>query len=344
MIVEESFLASKSLTPHPQDKILRRKLTKKPMVQHCVERSNKCREILHYLTIDGRHSVMSNLEMIYQDATTENVLTYAENLEDLVSNIMYPIYSKRFSDRMKLVKPDHDAFKITTFKECKKYGQDCLVALKLLKSALKTFYRTYHVLNQEFDGTMSSSRYNWEKYYGTLVANTNFQFDDSYEEMWNLMKTSNFDPLFADSQLDVSSTRLQKDLVKLLESMMASNNISLPDFLGLTGYNDVFTIEHFNYQNNGGLEQNCSALKEPVRATCQHFGILKKLHPLLSLDPLYLEKTPCNLGVYLEKWVEYLDNMKQFSNDGSTDSAEGKTFKVVTVCIRCYELPHVIKT
>ena len=311
--VQESFFTSNSSNTDCYDRIL----------QYCVERDKKCREILQYLTIDGRHSAMSNLEIIYQDATTQHPFTYADNFDDLITNIIYPIYSKRFSERIKLITKDQDAC------DCSKYGQNCLVALTLLESTLKTFYRTYHVLNKEFDDSISTPPFNWENYYGTLVANINFQFDNTYEEMWHLMKTSNLKYFPLESQVGVSSTQLHKDLVKLLESMIPSHNISLLDFLGLAGYNDEFRLEHSHDEHDSDLEKDCSAFNETFRSTCKHFNILKSLHPLLSMDPIYMEKPPCDLGVYLDKWTKYLDNLKQFSDMDSKNHDSGKEFIIL---------------
>ena len=321
MTVQDKFFTSKSRNTLPQDRIQ----------QECVEKSKECRKILQYLTIDGRHSILSNLEIIYQDVTTQNAFTYAESFNGLVSNIIYPIYSKRFSKRINFFKSDHDAFKISSINECLKYGQDCLVALTLFGSTLKTFYGTYHVLNKEFDGSMSSSLFNWETYYGTLVANTNFRFDITYEEMWNLMKISKFESVSMNTEVDVSSTRLQKDLVELLETILPSNNISLPDFLALIGYNDVFTLGNSNGQDERDFEKNCSAFKDRFHSSYKNFHILKELYPLLSIDPFHMQKAPCDLGIYFEKWIEYLSNLKQFSNIDSTNSAKGKISKFIAM-------------
>ena len=302
IVVQDSFFASKSSG-----------VTFQHLRLHILKNA-ETRKILQYLTADGRHSAMSNLDIIYQDALTRNPSTYVENFDDLVGKITDPIYSNRFSWRRDRFGESHEAFRIETLDDCSKYGPDCMTALALLESTLKMFYRVFSVLNKEFDRSMASSNITWERYYGTMIANMNFQFDVNYEETWKLMKTLDIEspPL---AHVDIPASHLQNDLVRLLDLFVPSNNISLPDFLGLMGYSNEFGMKNYTLQNNAEFENDtdCSAFDKSFRATCRKLNVFKDLHPLPTLDPLNMDRTPCDLGKYLEKWIEYWNSLKAYS-------------------------------
>ena len=333
MLVQDGFFTCNSWSIKPRDQL---EYHNKRMATYCLENSAKCRSIIQYLTADGRHSTLANLDIIYQDAMTQSPLRYAKDFDELVSNIVYPIYLKRFSERIGRFEQSHTAFKISTVKGCSEYGLDCLVAFNFVESTLNTFYRIFHVLNKEFDTSMPSSIFDWERHYGTTVANMNFQFDRNYEENWQLLKTSTIESLFH-AQIDVASAQLQNDLVQLLDSVMPSYNISLTDVLGLIGYSNSLTLNEevalgkdthcFEFDNNKtGIENEtvCALFDESFRSTCRNIKVLKDLHPLQGLDPLNIESPPCDLGIYAEKWNEYLRSLKVSLNIDSANSINGK--------------------
>jgi hypothetical protein len=269
---------------------------------------------------------MSTLEIIYQEAMMQNSLTYAENFDELVSKIVYPIYSKRFSGRIRRFSRSHRAFRITTVKGCEEYGPECSIALNLLESTMNKFYSIFHVLNKQFEGSISSSLFDWERYYGTLVASVNSEFDGNYERMWQSLKIQKTESPILTLQVGVAFAKLQNDLKKLLDTMIPSNNISLTDFLGLTGYSNALSLGNFQTKNQAKRERDnsCMEFDESFRPTCRNLKILRDLYPLPSLDLFLTEKTTCDLAIYLENWIKYLDTLKELSDVDSKQIDKGK--------------------
>ena len=97
-----------------------------------------------------------------------------------------------------------------------------------------------------------------------MIANMNFQFDVNYEDTWESMKMSKIKfPFSAD--VDIAASRLQNDLVKLLDLVLPSNNISLVDFLGLMGYSNEFSMKNFTLTNKAELNESymdCTAFDD----------------------------------------------------------------------------------
>ena len=284
------------------------------------------------MAADGRHSAISSLNIIFQDALKQNSSTFAQNFDDLVSHIIRPVYSNRFSRRVnrfksywkETFKDTHKAFKIKNLDDCNKYGPDCITALALFESTFKMFYCVFNILNKEFDSSMTSSDITWERYYGTMIANMNFQFDLKYEETWKMIKMSKIEsPVLA--QLDVAASHLQNDLVRLLDLVVPSTDISLVDFLGLMGYSNQINMKNFTLQTNTPLENDtvCLEFDDHFGAAPRQLNILNDLHPLPTLDPMIMEAAPCELGIYLAKWIEYLNTLKNLAKSDS--ASEGNS-------------------
>ena len=318
--MKDSFFVPNSRNVHPQFRNLQGNDVSMGIRQYCIEESQKCRDILLYLIIDGRHSTVTNLEIIYQEAMTQSFFAYADNFDELVNEIVYPIYSKRFSGRIGRFSRSHRAFRITTAKKCEEYGPECSTVLNHLESTMKRFYSIFHVLNNEFDGSMSSHFFNWERYYGTLVASMNSEFDGNYERMWKSLNSPKTESQVLITQTDVAFDKLQNDLIKLLGTVIPSNNISLTDFLGLIGYNNALKTK-----NNAKRERdnNCMTFVESFRPTCMNLNILRDLYPLPSLDPLRMGKSTCDLGIYLENWIKYLNDLEELSKVNSKTIGKG---------------------
>ena len=168
---------------------------------------------------------------------------------------------------------------------------------------------------------MYSSQFDWDRYYGTLVANMNFQLDKDYEQFWHALKTSDCSETFLKHtmfQTNVGSSQLQNDLVRLLDIIIPSQNISLTDVLGLLGYSNSFEVNEIELKtdvsNVNGID--CSTFDASFQSTCRNIESMNVLHPLHGLDPMHLKRTACNLGLYFERWNEYLLNLGNITNLG----------------------------
>ena len=157
---------------------------------------------------------------------------------------------------------------------------------------------------------MPPSQLDWDRYYGTLVANMNSQLDMEYEQFWHALRTSKLNQTLINSttfQINTASLQLQNDLVGLLDTIISSQNISLTDVLGLLGYGNIFEINNMKSKTEVSNVNNikCSSFDESFQSTCKSLKSLNILHPLHGFDPMHIKRTTCDLGRYLEHWNEY---------------------------------------
>ena len=104
----------------------------------------------------------------------------------------------------------------------------------------------------------------------------------------------------------------------MLDAIIPSQNISLTDVLGLLGYSNSFEVNEIKLKtevsNVNGID--CSNFDESFQSTCRNVDPINILHPLHGFDPIHLKRTACNLGLYFERWNEYLLNLGNITNSG----------------------------
>lgn len=269
-----------------------------------------------YLTLDGRFSAKANIRIIYQDAMEHFGQTFTANFDELIELVIYPTFINRFSSKFSLPQNDtsnryQKALKIANEQDCLEYGHDCTVALNTLSNALIKCYRIFSVLNEEFGPSVYSSTFDWERYYGTLVANMNFLLSNEYEQFWHSLKTSKVNLRLRSqkkSLVNVASLQLQNDLTQLLDAIVPSQNLSLTDILGLLGYSNTFKVSGMISETEASSAKriDCSAFDKSFGSTCRNLKFIDKLYPLHGFDPLYVKKSSCDLGLYVEQWKHYL--------------------------------------
>ena len=270
---------------------------------HCIEASSKCRKVLHFLALDGRFSIMANIQLLHQDAMTEHYSKYTVTFDNLIDEVVYPIFVKRFLRKSNKILEDASKWnrrilEIKTEQECKNNGPDCIVAQDRLDATLNNFFRKFGILNLEYGSSIAPAPLDWERYYGTMVASMNFHLDMDYELFWHSLGASDWNPAMLKSPMtkaNVASTQLQSDLVGLLNLVIPSQNTSFTDVLGLLGYSSIF----------GELNGNSSNL-----------GSLANLLPLYGFDHPHSKKTGCDLGQHLRRWNQYIQILGNIVNNG----------------------------
>ena len=298
---------------------------KNALKYHCIEANEKCKEVLLFLTLNGRFSVMVNLHFFYQDAMTDFAEFSIKNFDDLIDQIIYPIFQKRFSSknsllRMTSVGQSIDS-EIKTNEDCVSYGSDCTVSVDHFIDTLADFYGKFAVINKEFEASSSKTFFKLERYYGTLIANLNFQLDMDYEQAWHLLKSSKTDVSSLNGKANVASSQLQNDLSLLLDSIMPASNISLTDLIGLLGYSRSFDISDLSPTTTVPkiTLQNFSASQATKEPKLRQYEFLNNLHPLHGFDPMHTADVPCDLEMYLEHWRHFLETFnKMRKNDKLT--------------------------
>ena len=193
---------------------------------HCIELNIGCRKILWYLILDGRFNVKSNTQVFYREAKTNFAHISVENFDEMIQKIVRPIFSKRFSTKNSiLIENNNSSYSIVNLVKsedsCLLYGPKCHVALRALNEMLNKIFRNVFVLNKDLrpeNGTLNSRR---ERYYGTMLANSNF--DHSLDIVHGYQKSP-------------ETFQLHNDLTKLFGIIFPTQNLSLVQFLGILGY------------------------------------------------------------------------------------------------------------
>jgi len=242
---------------------------------YCLKANNKCRKILWFLSLDGRFSAKSNIEVIYHEAMTLYNSKFVGSFDELIDEIIYPIFFKKFSKKYEFLRRNsmnryREIEKINSKRKCVLDGPNCYGALNGMNRLLNKFFRKFSVLNKEFDPRIPSSAFGAERHYGTLLANINFLLEENR---------------FNGNQPNVGSFQIQNDLTKLLQAVMPSPNISLFEFLGLLGYGDVFSPKNIDSKT------------------------------VLTTNTIQPEKVPCDTGQLLQDWnAFYLSLLKKLED------------------------------
>ena len=300
---------------------------------------------------------MGNIELIHQEAMVLYEKTFVKTFDILINQIVYPIFTKRFSLKWALLLnntfnrdlavqeyPDiRDIRNIITLEDCENFGLNCTVSLNRLDDTLNKFYRKFAILNKEYDSSIYSSQVNSDRYYGTLVANMNFQLDMDYEQLWHALKTSEHTqtlPTRTMFQTNVASFQLQNDLVRLLDNIISSQNISLTDALGLLGYDNIFGVNNMKSKTeiSNGNELNCST---HVQSACRNSASANILHPLHGFDPMHMRRTACDLELYFERWNKYLQILDSTTNNVTPGSLDHNSAAQPCASIESESTPEV---
>ena len=156
---------------------------------HYCMKNEKCRKIVHFLTLSGKHNVRANIEVMYQDAIMSYGNSHVKTFDEIVDDVLYQVFEKRFANKDMYLKNttfvnvfgtktinDKSSYKriekvkaIIDEEDCLNDGPDCTTAILILDSTLNRLYRVLAVLNK---GNLASNRN-----YGTLMANVISELD-----------------------------------------------------------------------------------------------------------------------------------------------------------------------
>ena len=62
-------------------------------------KNEKCRRIIHFLTLSGKHDVVANTQIMYQEAIISYGNIHVESFKELVDEVLYKIFEKRFENK-----------------------------------------------------------------------------------------------------------------------------------------------------------------------------------------------------------------------------------------------------
>lgn len=290
----------------------------KSLGHYCIE-NKRCKEIIHFLTLCGKHNVGANVEMLYQDALITHGNVYVETFAKMVDEVLYPIFVKRF--RLKNLFMENNTF-ISVFGAEKiddtpsyklkemikrtgngwlKDSPDYATAITIFDDAMNRLYRVLSVLNHGNDS--------WS--YGTLVANVISELDPNAKESTHEKKA-----------IIVAFSRLQKDLENLLHQIVPVNNLSLTSFFELLGYDDNFLMSIESNSTTSNTDSTGQCLAENSEDVETQHGLGKEESYNLESN---FESKACSFESLKQKWNKLdLNHLYQkATNDDDID--EGMT-------------------
>ena len=112
--------------------------------------------ILWFLTINSRFDANSYIQIIHQEAMKVFGRQYVKSFDDLIDQVLYPIFLRRFSEKESFYKNNMQSkyskvIRVTTERKCKIHGSDCITALRNLDGLLNKFHRIFSVLNKDLE-------------------------------------------------------------------------------------------------------------------------------------------------------------------------------------------------
>ena len=203
---------------------------------YCMKNEN-CRKIVHFLTLSGKHNVVANTEILYQDTISSFGDIHVKTFDEIVDQVLYKIFEKRFENK-------NDYMKNTTFisvfgyedisrkpsykriqkvnsilpeTDCHNDGPDCVAAILILDNVLNRLYRILTVLNK---GTLENNRN-----YGTLMVNVISELNPNARNGLNEKK-----------EMMVGFSKLEVELKNLLRHIIPESDLPLTNFFELLGY------------------------------------------------------------------------------------------------------------
>jgi hypothetical protein len=261
---------------------------------YCMETNANCTRILRFLTLNGRFSVKANVDIIYREAVLLLGYQSAETFEDLVNQILYPIFLDRFLQKNLELEKTQNVSSLPNEKDCWTNGPDFDTAFKIFDARLNNLFRTFYVLNRDLATTVGSSSLKAERHFGTLLSNLNFALDTKA----NGNKGTN-----------VEYSTLQADLKSLFEMIIPEENLSITDFLGLMGYSERLGAHGDPSNSKVGDAKTCntSPVSKSFNALHLSSAFENNLPQIRGFDSIEMHKnTSCNLRALLHCQGRYI--------------------------------------
>ena len=323
-IVPETFFS----TIHPHCKYLAEnsphELRQSSVGCHCIEDSLPCREILQFLTFKGRFAVNGILKMLFNDVIVSFPTTSVNNFNTMMEEMIYPIFTDKFSKKFSFLKKKgqnvvQNVIKIKTESDCVSYGLDCIVAIDRLNNTIQNFYRIFAILNKEYGGGNTSSKFEVKRNLGTLVANLNFQLGSNDVENLRTPDKS-YEPAY------VHSIQLQNDLRNLLGNIVPSNEITLTDMLSLLGYTDIMPDEPRKtvVSGNRGAASTSNDLEKTLTSTTSDQFNGTNWPKIQSLNSTAQDRLNCDFDAYSQRWDQYFLYLFHKSSCAQSNCTLGK--------------------
>ena len=233
---------------------------------------------------------------------------YVETFNQLIDQIVHPIYLKRFSKKHAFlqnntVSLDTEVENIRTEEQCFNIGPDCRGAFHGLNDALNKFFRTFTVLKKYFKTDKDSPKSFEIRNHGTLLANLNFLLESDRTK---------------DETMSVVNSQLELDLTKLLNNIIPSPNVPLDEYLGLLGYCNGLDCEvpTSKIEIANVISKNCSFSNESNRSKCENSKLITKLHRPDRTKSAQKASMSCDNRMLKQHWDRYMESLGTFIEVG----------------------------
>ena len=306
---------------------------------HCIEDNLKCREILHFLTLNGRFAVNGILNKLLHDTIRSFPMKSTTDFDAMMNEMLHPIFTDEFSQKLQFLKNKsinihNDISKIKTEVDCWSYGPDCIVAIDRLNDTIQKLYRIFVVLNKEYENKSSFNRNDVKRNLGTLLTNLNFLLDSSDDSKYDGSSVT-VPASSSHGKKHKHSLQLQKDLKMLLGNILPSDEITLTNMISFLGYADIMEHEPLDVmdcdtsnslQPKHCQENNVSHLSHSSLKNVE----LLQLQGLRSLSEITSE---CDFHQYHRIWNEFYKNLLFRPMILLRNRTSGKIFqKNMTMC------------
>ena len=186
---------------------------------------------------------------------------FVGSFDDLIDEVMYPIFDENFSKKYSYlhnINNDsryHKVVEIDTVGKCHLNGEDCIAALNSLDDLLYRCFGKFSVLNQDLNSDNAPSKLTADRYYGTLLANMNFQL-------------ANDQPTTI--QQNVATFQLELELRRLINTLIPSQTMTLTEIIGSLGYSDVIWSQNkgSNPRRAGVIQKQGLPFRNEKNSSC----------------------------------------------------------------------------
>ena len=264
---------------------------------HCIKRNKNCRVIFDFLATNGIFSISANLQKLFEDTIKKFPNKYADSLEELMDRYVFPTFESKFTQKLSINNGTYSVHEIEDIKgkNCFELQGHLIVTLKRLGLVLKKFYNKFHVINNKFDPVKSNSIYGWDRYYGTLMTNLNYDLESP-----NVIST-------------LRSKQMRKDMISLMNDIIPSTNLPITDVIGLLGYNNKFESKNPEDDELNG----CSYSQDSYNTSCE------KIEEIYNFNTFHGMMSPgdkerfCNLKIYANHWNQFMRRVDKLNGETS---------------------------
>ena len=205
---------------------------------HCLEKNEKCREILLFLKQSQRFRALAVANVLYHDIRLASDSSSVVSFNAMLDDIVYPAFIRKFKRRHVVMLDGCQHFSINSLQDCFDNGPDSVVAFNTMNNLLQKVFRVYFVMNKDINPPSDSSLVGRKRHHGTLIANLNFLLEEG--ELNDKMPT-------------IAFSKLQDDLIGMGKWIAPTKMLAIHEVMQLLGYTQSLGLNP-DAENTGKFE------------------------------------------------------------------------------------------